>query len=690
MLGFFSTRRIRVALLLCVSLGIHATAYAQAQTPQFRTRTEIHQNVGQFTQIANMATFSTFQGGLENSADLTLPGVAPGSMRSIRVLVPTGDGERVNLSVSAGPGKYALLATIVDNSLFLYYVRPRTLTIANPFGNLPEGRHEPVADEWAWGYSIPLTRRVSQHASHLLTTLYVFPKGATDMERQAHGNMVVVVNEAIVKGTSVVVGESLTVPLGLNVDNDALNEWRHAVILTSPGRVVTSNHPQQLLPTFVEQRAVSFNTDSDGTRRRDKRCIENMMNTIYSHSLSTWLWELVFGAPHNICNDGPRTNAIETRQIDVTPLPELPPPNIDLTVYEAQEIDPGNAPGFNVAMGIAFCNDAGEPSTSSEACMPNDRQAIAAIGDLPAPDIRALLRRINEFGAGAAATAQTLRTGNARLDAWLNEDWERAANALNAAAGIARVSEMPGQPERAPVNQNRSKKNVIQASCVAQGSRAQDGSDEGSSEAPWQCVNNAKKQLKQSGQRIALQPNVQARREYHLRGTPEFNRLTRAFINAERGLPHDMRAADFPLLTHAIAHDGARTGDNLGLVYLNDATWPANREARFRFGLEHILAPGRGGGDNAGHREDWRELTGLPVNREILVPLIMQALIDTDAQYTVMRGRTGNTARTYRRFLFRNGGALYQITNIRIVLGQNGMVITAYPLQGARAEPLNM
>jgi len=84
-------------------------------------------------------------------------------------------------------------------------------------------------------------------------------------------------------------------------------------------------------------------------------------------------------------------------------------------------------------------------------------------------------------------------------------------------------------------------------------------------------------------------------------------------------------------------------------------------------------------------------LPGLPVNsRELLTDIIMGALTDRHADYTQQRQRNGNLVRTFRQFTFRQGGTAYRITNIRIVLGQNGMVITAFPKAGARANRLNM
>ena len=74
----------------------------------------------------------------------------------------------------------------------------------------------------------------------------------------------------------------------------------------------------------------------------------------------------------------------------------------------------------------------------------------------------------------------------------------------------------------------------------------------------------------------------------------------------------------------------------------------------------------------------------------MLVQVIMTALTDPNAQYTQTRMRNGNIVRTFSYFLFRHNNTLYAIRNVRIVLGQNGMVVTAYPLRNANAQALSM
>ncbi len=681
MFGFFSTRRARVAVVLCAWFGVPVTAYAQAQTLQFRTTTETQRNGAQTTQIANLATFPTFQGAVEEPVNLTVPRVPPESMRSIRVLMPTGSRNLASFSMSPTPGNDSIFGIIADNTVMLFYSKTDPSGNANPF--LPQAGIPPA--ELAGGYgqnwrlSLPLARNISPSARHLLVTAYILPKNVGGLVRPSLGNIALVVSEAAVNGMNVVVGELLVPPISLDVGEASWKRWAQAPMLAGSGRIrheLGGNF--NVDPAFVEQRTAPFNTNSV-IGRRERRCIEDWLESFYS--LGTWAYERWFGAP-SICTVDPRLEVPGGMQINLTPVLELPR-NVDLTVYEAHEIAGGGVTDFEVAMGIAFCDDDKDMSDASAVCTPNDREAIAAIGELPAPVIRELLREINALGNLAAAAPDPLHTGNAPLDRWLNENWERAANALNAAASIARVSAARVQSETEPVNQSRRRNNVVKTSCAENRVEPPTDNDQ------WTCVQSGKKQLKVADQRrVALLPNVQAAREIVWNGAAGFNQLARAITNTARQ-PVGMRDTDFARLTPAIAYDGAPTGDNLGLVYINDATWPANTTARFRFGIEHIWAPGAGGGDDAGHREDWLRLPGLAVNRQMLAPLIMQALADPAAQYTQTRRGNGNVARTYLSIYFRHQSRMYRLTNIRIVIGHSGMVVTAYPVRGARADQVN-
>jgi len=310
-----------------------------------------------------------------------------------------------------------------------------------------------------------------------------------------------------------------------------------------------------------------------------------------------------------------------------------------------------------------------------------DRQAVQAIGELSTHTLRALLATIDIYNNAAQSAPLHLSTGNAQLDTWLNEDIDRTTNALNAAARINEASDAKQQPSE-PINLRRRKAKIVKASCASNKMPAEGTPPQ--SEA-WECVQKAKQKMRMTEPRIAIQPAVQSGRQFALRNTPQFDTLARQVLNSGVSMPPGIRPAEFPVLTYAIAHDGAPS-QNLGIIYLND---PANRvgNARFNYGLMHIWAPGRGGGNHAGHREDWSQLPGLAVNTPaLLTRVLMAAILDDGAQFTQTRERNGNIVRTYQRFTYRDGRVWYEFSNIRIVLGQNGMIITAYPLAQGKAQ----
>ncbi|MHA2690738.1 hypothetical protein, partial [Vibrio harveyi] len=224
------------------------------------------------------------------------------------------------------------------------------------------------------------------------------------------------------------------------------------------------------------------------------------------------------------------------------------------------------------------------------------------IGNLSPRSVRELIQNINDYHADSEAGAAAplhLRTGNTQLDAWMAADSERAANALSSAASIAEVSDSRANPDK-PSNMRQRKKKVVKASC-AENNVKREASEQG-----WECVRKAKRKLNRHDNAIAVLPQLQTGGRYYLAGTSEFDVLVQTFLRPGPELPAGIRTNEFAGLTAAIAHDGASTGDNLGIVYLNN---PVNRgRQRFPFGLNHIWAPGGGGGEQ-GHREDWRALS---------------------------------------------------------------------------------
>jgi hypothetical protein len=605
---------------------------------------------GTIEQIANTMVFPTFEGELKPSDSLAVAAIVNAeSVRSVKVLVPYDVPGAPLFTLRAGDA--TISATVLDSS------------ISVTFGS---GTPPLIAESSVFK---PLWRPIPKDVKYLLFTAYIVPWITPQSEWS--DRLIVTMNEAAVHDSRIVPGREIAIPIVGGLSNEGLGE------LIQNSISVTSSTLDNRGIAFFEQRSVPF-SDSFSSHHRSKRCIEDLIQGITSVTL--WWWERLFGAP-SICSNLPQSR-LPAPQIDLVPVRNQPI-NVDLTVYEANEFQGGDVPDFEVAMGVQFCND--HPPTrrtgNPEDCTLADRDAIRLIGNLSPRSVRELIRNINDYNtdseAGAAAPLN-LTTGNAQLDEWMIADPERAANALSSAASIAQASDSRSKPDE-PNNMRKRKKKVVKASC-AENNAMREASEQG-----WKCVTKAKRKLNRQGDAIALPPQLQTGGRYYLSGRSEFDVLVRAFLRPNPELPAGIRSDEFAGLTAAIAHDGASTGDNLGIVYLNN---PVNRgRQRFPFGLNHIWAPG-GGGNDQGHRQDWRALS---VNSASdLTRVIMAALTDVHAQYTQTRTADGKVVRTYRRFSFMNAGRMTVYENVRIVLRQNGMVVTAFPLNNAKQEVVQL
>ncbi|RKP48168.1 hypothetical protein [Trinickia fusca] len=644
---------------------------SSAHAATFLASSETSEGGDVVEQIASTTVFPKFEGTPPSSAKLALTPVQLASFRVVRELVKIDNDSNGFFVFDAGPN-YMIDGAIDGDLLRLNYRGPfphdtphadaLKITDLGVIGSRPTRN---------WAYAVPLVHPVPK-TGYLLVTAFIVPRVADDPVRKSYDDIVISVSEAQVLDQHIVAGKMLARPFTLKISASAMARWKTAPILVTGddrGEPITDKL------ALAEQHSIAFD-ESDLNKHRERRCFEDWLQSVYS--LGAWALERLHGSP-SACASGP-AHALSAPQIPITPTPE-PPPNVDLTVYESTEIGGTDIADFELAMGLTFCGMSPLPSTSPDACTLRDREAIEAIGELSPLTLASLIERIDTYDSGTQPSGSALRltTGNATLDTWLNESPERARNALDSAAAIARASDTRMQPSE-PLNLRKRRDKVIKASC-AEYKVHLDSIDEG-----WECVQKAKAKRGITTPRIAVTPQLQRGGVYALRGSGlEFDRLVRAWRNAGLSLPPGMSSAEFANLTYAIAHDGAMSGDNLGIVYLNDPDDRA-RTRRFPYGVSHILAPGAGGGDNAGHRGDWLHLRGLSVSsQDVLARVIMAALTDAHAEYRQERSRNGNVVRTYRRFIYRSDDADYVISNVRIVLGHNGMVITAYPLSHAQA-----
>ncbi|WP_235375799.1 hypothetical protein [Burkholderia thailandensis] len=645
-------KRLIAASVLSALIGWSAAA--DAQSLGFVEERQTAGDGGLVEQIANTMVFPNFRGDVKSASHLSVERLGQtDAVRSVKVLVERDDSNTNLFTLRAANASIA--------------VRVSPSAIAVTFGNsAPSALSESTESKLLW-------RPIPKDVKYLIFTAYVVPK--TSAQSEWSDSVIVTANEAVVQGSSIVAGREIADPIRSALSREGLDAFARSAI------DVSSVQRDNRTLAFVEQRTVPL-ADGSNSHHRSKRCFEDFIQGITS--LSAWWWERLFGAP-SICSTS-ASGPMPDTQIDLVTTQPLPA-NIDLTVYEADEIGGGDAPDFDVAMGVLFCRDRPNMRQESgpQACTMQDREAIAAVGELPPSTIRSLLQQINAYNvdsASGAAAPLRLTTGNARLDGWLLADTERAANALSAAENIVQVSDSRAKPNE-PSNLRQRKKKVVKASC-ADNNAAREAAEQG-----WECVKKAKRKIKRQDDAIAVPPQLQTGGRYYLASrmadNREFDALVRSFDRQRTEMPAGMRRDEFASQTAAIAHDGAATGDNLGIVYLND---PRGRPGqRFGYGLEHIWAPGGGGGDD-GHRNDWRALS--VDSRDTLTRVVMAALTDVDAQYVQTRTADGKVVRTYGRFTFRDGARVAVFRNVRIVLRQNGMVVTAFPLKNAKREEVQL
>lgn len=728
----FVSRAVRALVLCGATLASPLVNAEAAGAARFHVRDDGRINGAAITQFSNTTNFPELDGLHRPAEQLSLPGAENDALRAVRLVIPIDANRTARFAMVADNANDGIFGEASDYALTMIYRGPSASDNANPFipGREPKSLALANNDASAWAQLTPFSRALSRSATHLLVTAYFLPRTHTPLTAPESSNVIVTVDEAFVQpGRPLSAGDNsvsqpgrivararLISDIKLKVDAKAWMNWIKQGI-----RAGSADTNRALVAgavgsaAFVEQRMLSFEGGSNNaspSNARKKRCVEDWI--LAATTFGSWFVERIFLGADSACSlDGTSDATAAHRDltlVEVVPFVEARP-SLDHAVYEAAAYPDDEASAFARAAGILFCGDdiANGGTGSNDACTTQEHAALTAIGALSPRTVRRLVDQIAGIGSSAHAETQPLRTGNTRLDQWLNADWARASNALDAALAVVAVSDAALAPEQ-PIAAGGGNAVLVKASCahgdaLDDGDRAaaSDDDDSNGNDDAWQeCTKKSQKKAGTQGKRFAIPPLVQSHGQYHMRPAEPFAQLPRSdpfrrliarFNASGRSRPGGITESQFPLMTRAIAIDGARTGDNFGIVFLNDATdrrEPGRR--RFSFGLEHIWAPGTGGGDNAGHRGDWAALDGLPVDSpNLLAHVVMAALTDVNADYVQQRADAkGNRARTYRSFRFAYSGALYLIKDVRIILGQNGMVITAYPLVGAKAVRLNM
>jgi hypothetical protein len=701
----FRARAVPRALLLFASFIL--TVDAAADSGDYRTREETRSGDMRVTQSVDTVAFPHFQGTRPAVSGAVVPSVGADHVRSIRMLIP--ETSRNTFALALQDASAYMAFDFFNHAVTVEYGGKSVNEAAVPFVKTDRELKWNGSPMRRWMQVIRTGSTTSSGNTHFLVSLYILPRFDSKTPTQGTPNLVVTINRATVHGMNVVRGATVVDNVMLAVSDADWKHWREQAI--QAGNLFVSSGEGINLPAgftggvpFIEQRAIALNGDSNA-RRRDKRCMSDIAYEI-SHLMFPLLLEVYFGRA-DLCSLDPHPNqdiAAPLPLVEITNRDDVPA-YVTSTVYEAVAREPdqlGGTDAFDAAMATQFCNTNNPQANDGTACTDEDLRAAGQIGTLSPAQITELLAHIERmFDPDQPGTA-TLRTGHAELDRWLNADLERAENALNAAQAVVHVSDVrknPKEPIKNDNDENR-KRPLVKSSCVMTDKHARASDDDGFQV----CVRDAKRRLNIRRSVIAVPPLVEHAQErndakkdktrenhgYFRPRTPEFNRILTEFRNSGREMPRGLSQSQLAEFTAAAARDPAPTGDNVGLILFNNPAFRGTVQ-RFPYGIEHIWAPGGGGGDDAGHRDDWTGFKGFKVERrELMVDVVMTALTDPNAQYTQTRTRKGNIVRTFHYFVFTHNGTMYAIRNVRIVLGQNGMVITAYPLRNASAAPLSM
>jgi len=522
-------------------------------------------------------------------------------------------------------------------------------------------------------------------------------------------------NQATYDGSSasIVIGKQLnSSPFYFSVDDYSLNQWMQLPVIASSSKSafdddylsMAGNIPAGTTPTdkyFGDNGSAVFleHTVTKPSSRTARGISDDIIYCV--STLGAWCLERFFGAP---TLPDSSTNPPALHPVIVTQ--PQPPSNIDsLRAYDVLEIGSPRRLALDdvdVALNMQACGQENpDDVTSPNACTSDDDIAMRAFTALSLNAAMAMRQALHDYAdalQSGAASPPTINTNNPAVNIWAIRNPELAESLLDSTINVMRSSTAVDQPLIGGTVRNRGKK-MIRASCV-QSSATNEASGE-----EWECVKKARSKTSDAGNRTGVPPNLQRGGQYYMRDnasqSTNFQTLVREVTNRSQ-IPAGFSSTNFASSVRAIARDGASPGFNRGIVYIMDANYQqssSNTGRRFGFGLAHILSPGptpqqlaSGIAQDAsiGHREEWANL-GVGNNvtgQNLLARIIMAALTSTnDARRQTQRGAINggfSYTRDYDSIMISNGSTYDTYTNIRIVIGGNGNVITAFPLKGAR------
>ncbi|WP_143751082.1 hypothetical protein [Burkholderia sp. HI2714] len=515
-------------------------------------------------------------------------------------------------------------------------------------------------------------------------------------------------NEA---GKLIFIGKNLTSKQFVyKVDGYTINQWMSLPVIASSSKsafdgnfdAFVRNIPATVNPTdqyFGENESVIlFSHLAKKPASREARGIgEDIWQCLSTFGL--WCLERFGGAP---TIDAPSHEMLVSEIVTSQPQRSN---RTELTPYVSEEISPprrlSNREDVQLAMDELACGKS-DPSdiSSPQECSVEDEQATSVFTNLSLNEMQSLRQALHDYADAlqwGAAAAPIVNTGNGIVDQWVLQNPGRAEGLLDSLIIIARNSSAIDKPTTKGAVRNRKK--AIKAQCVSNSRQEVEG--EG-----WECVKKVAKMKGGSTERTGLPPTLNKGGVFYMSTdgaqAGNFNVLIREVSNS--GLaPAGYTSENFRMMVSAIARDGAPAGLNRGVVYLMNSVNPnrhANQGVRFGFGIAHILSPGpteeqrrRGitSGPDIGHREDWARLgvNNDAAGRALLARIIMAAISGSDAPLSSpprVSSNGFNYARTYGSITIGNGLHYDTYTNIVIVIGSNGNVITAYPTRNSRKK----
>ncbi len=546
-----------------------------------------------------------------------------------------------------------------------------------------------------WEFKLNLEESISD--GYVLATLNIFSDKA-QKQLFEKTNISLELNDAEYfpeTGVTVVGNSLLSSPIHFRTDEYSQNQWSTYRLLYSASseaideRYFSGKHIGTLsnftqknkyaddLQNLILAQHTAIPLELPTAHHRQRRCVEDFIQSL--QSLGTWALARMWGEP-SICgvqNNQPLAN--------VPPLivdEPQPTSNSNNVVYEVIEAQPhsNNPDAFNTAMNVLACDDNVNTDADEGTCTTEQNEAINLMGDLTHDQLETLINDVQEhlnLAEQGAVPALSVDTGNPNLDNFINHNPEVAINLLNSAMQIANASNV--KPDK--LVSRRSKKGkkrndtIVTGSCANSNLEVKD--DDG-----WQCVREIRKRTNRrvTDTVVTLPPLLQTGGQYFTRRSAytNFNNMIRVFNNS--GVSSRMSRNEVSANTWAIAYDGAPAGNNRRFVVLSDAN--DGRRDRFGFGLTHIWTNRDGG-----HQNDFMQ-HGFH-NQEMLARMIMEALtsVDGNPRITTRTGE-GGQRRDYAAVTFVYGRYHYLFTNVAIVVGSDGYVITAFPTRNSRLSTL--